>query len=136
MSVSMITPQQFLDSFWDERVAAHAETNKRLEVVHAKYFGEPLLQHARDFLMRARVRVVFEDVKQSAESAIVITKESLVGDAFEHKRYHLSADGESWKITRIDRECLYCNGTGQAGTIVCQICDGVGWCDPRKNPQS
>ncbi|SRR5437763_5888624 len=129
----MSTPQQFLESFLQEKAAAYAEANTRLVPVHTKYFGEPLLKHARDFLMRDRVRVVFEDVKQSTGSAVAITREPLVRDAIERKRYHLSAVGESWKIIRIDRECFLCHGTGRLERMVCKKCDGEGWYDPRKD---
>jgi hypothetical protein len=128
----MSTPQQFLESFWQEKVEAYADANVRLEAVHTKYFGEPLLKHARDFLMRDKVRTVFE-VQQKAGSAVVITREPLVRDAAMRNRYHLSAVGESWKITRIDRECLHCGGTGRAGRMTCERCDGEGWYDPRKD---
>jgi hypothetical protein len=129
----MSTPQQFLESFWQEKVEAYAAANVRLKAVHSKYFGEPLLKHARDFLMRDKVRTVFEDVQQTSGSAVVITCEPLVRDAVMRNRYHLSADGESWKITRIDRECLHCRGTGRLERAVCQKCDGDGWHDPRND---
>ena len=129
----MTTPQQFLESFWQAKVDAHAEANVRLEAVHAKYFGEPLLRHARDFMMRDRVLSVVEDVQQSRDTAIVVAREPLSADSGMHYRYHLSAVGESWKITRIDRECLHCRGTGRLGRAVCQFCDGDRWINPRKN---
>ena len=129
----MITPQQFLESFWEEKAAAYAEANVRLEPIHTKYFGEPLLKHARDFLMRDKVRTIVEDMKQSAGSVVVITREPMVRDVFMRNRYHLSAVGDSWKITRIDRECLYCRGAGRLGEISCQHCGGEGWQDPRKD---
>src|SRR5438128_1282798 len=116
----MTTPQQFLESFLQEKAAAYTEANVRLVSVHTKYFGEPLSKHARDFLLRDRVDLVFEDVKQSAGSIIAITREPLVRGAIGRTRYHLSAVGESWKIIRIDRECFLCGGTGRSGTMVCQ----------------
>jgi hypothetical protein len=128
----MTTPEQFLESFLQERAAAYAEANVRLLPVHAKYFGEPLSKHSGDFLMRDRVQTVFEDVKQSVESAIVITREPMKRNAVERKRYHLSAVGEGWKIIRIDWQCFLCGGTGRSGDDACQTCDGDGWYDPRK----
>ena len=129
----MATPQQFLESFLQERAAAYAEANVRLSPIYTKYFGDPLSKYARDFLMRDKVQAVFEDVKQSVGSAIVITREPMVRDAVERKRNHLSALAESWKICRIDRECFRCRGTGQSGGVVCQKCDGEGWYDPKKD---
>ena len=129
----MATPQQFLESFWQAKVDAYADANVRLEAVHAKYFGEPLLRHARDFIMRDQVRTVIEDVQQSGDTAIVIAREPLSADSGMRNRYHLSAFGESWKITRIDRECLHCRGTGRLDRVACQMCDGDGWYDPRKD---
>ncbi len=128
----MTTPQQFLESFLQEKAAAYAEANVRLAPVYAKYFGEPLSNHARDFLPRDRADAVFEEVKQSAGSAIAITREHFrSGDV--RTRYHLAAAGESWKIIRIDRECFRCGGTGRSGDMVCQKCNGEGWYDPGKN---
>jgi hypothetical protein len=130
----MTTPQQFLQSFWQAKVDAYADANVRLEAVHAQYFGEPLLKHAHDFMMRDQVRTVVEEVQQSRATVIVVAREPISADARMRNRYHLSADGESWKITRIDRECLYCRGTGRVErTASCQMCDGDGWYDPRKN---
>src|SRR6059036_1576827 len=73
----MTTPQQFIESFLQEKAAAYAESNVRLVSLHAKYFGESLLKHTRDFLLHDGVDAVFEDVKQSAGSATAITRERL-----------------------------------------------------------
>jgi len=125
----MTTPQQFLESFLHERAAAYAEANTRLAPVHTKYFDEPLLQHARDFLLCDSVEQVFDEVKQSAASAIVITREHFrAGDI--RTRYHLSAVWETWKIVRIERECFLCRGTGRLGSTACEKCGGGGWYDP------
>jgi len=81
---------------------------------------------------RDKVGAVVEDVKQSAGSTRVITREHFSsGDS--RMRYHLAALGQSWKIVRIDRECFLCRGTGQAGSAPCQKCDGEGWYDPRRD---
>lgn len=130
----MTTPQQFLESFWHEKVAAHAETNVRLELVHKKYFGDPLLKHATDFMVRSTGRAAeFEDVSESAGSAIVVVREPLGAEATYRKRYHLAAFRGDWKITRIDRECIHCGGTGRSGRTACTECGGEGWYDPRKD---
>jgi len=127
----MTTPQQFLESFLHERAAAYAEANTRLAPVNTKYFGEPLLQHARDFLLRDRVEQVFDEVKQSAASAIVTTREHFRAGAI-RMRYHLSAVRESWNIVRIEWECFLCRGTGRSGSTTCEKCGGEGWYDPRE----
>src|SRR5438477_9341566 len=105
----MTSPQQFLESFLHEKAAVFAEANAHLAPVHTKYFGEPLLQHAGDFLLGDRQ--AFDEVKQSASSAIVITRAHF-RTADLRMRYHLLAVGESWKIVRIDRQCFMCFGTG------------------------
>jgi hypothetical protein len=128
----MTTPQQFLESFFREKVAVNSEANVHLAPVYAKYFGEPLSKHIRHFLLFDSVSTVFDDVKESAGSAIIITSELWVSCAF-RRRYHLAVVGEDWKITRIDGECLFCRGTGQSGQLACQHCDGEGWYDTRKN---
>jgi hypothetical protein len=127
----MTTPQQFLESFLQEKVAIYTDANVRLSPVYAKYFGEPLSKHIHDFLLLGRVRTVFDDVEESAGTAVVIASERLASAAI-RTRYHLVAVGGDWKIVRIDRECLYCHGTGQSGSGACQKCGGEGWCDPRK----
>lgn len=128
----MTTPQQFLESFLREKVAAYAEANVRLAPIYTKYSGEPLLEHAGDFLLPASVREVIENVKQSAASAILITREHFrIADL--RMRYHLAAVGDGWWIVRIDRDCFICRDTGRRGRTVCQICGGEGWYDPRRN---
>jgi hypothetical protein len=129
----MTTPQQFMEAFLREKAAAAAESNVRFAAVNAKYFGEPLSKHSRDFLLREKPETVIDDVTLTEDSAVVITREPLTRDAVQRHRYHLSAFGGSWKITRLDRECLYCRGNRQSRRIVCQHCDGDGWYDPRKN---
>ena len=117
-----------------EKAAAYAEASVRLAAVHTKYFGEPLLKHARDFLPRDSAAAVFEDVTQAQTggSSIAITREHFAsGDI--RTRYHLAAVGASWKIIGIDRECFLCRGTGRWETKRCQKCDGEGWYDPRKH---
>lgn len=101
--------------------------------LHAKCFGEPLLRHAGDLLLRDRAEHVFEDLKQSVDSAVMVTREH-----FELRdlrmRYHLAAVGEEWKIVRIDWECFLCHGSGrQRSGKVCRKCGGEGWYDPRKD---
>ena|SRR5947209_4272778 len=128
----MTTPQQFVESFLQEKAAAHAGANVRLVPVYAKYFGEPLSKHAREFLLRDKVETAFEDVKQSGGLATAITREHFrSGDI--RTRYHLAAVGESWKISRIDRECFLCHGTGKLGEMVCRKCGGARWYDPRND---
>jgi hypothetical protein len=122
----MITPQQFLESFLQEKTAAWAEARPRLTTVYAKYFGEPLSQHAERFMPRAAVRAVVEDVKQSDGSGSAVARE-LWASADIRMRYRLVASGESWKIIGIDHECFMCRGTGESGGTRCQKCAGEGW---------
>jgi hypothetical protein len=122
----MTTPQKFIESFLQEKADAYVETNDRLRAVHTKYFGEPLLKHASDFLTRGTAQAQFENVQHSGDSALVITREPVA-----RKRYHLSAVDGAWKIIRIDRECIHCGGTGKSGRMSCEMCAGEGWHDPR-----
>jgi hypothetical protein len=127
----MSTPQQFLESFFRERLEIYADANVRLKPVYAKYFGEPLSERAGDLLLLNKMSEVIDDVKESANSAAIITSiksERLAGVAI-RARYHLAAAGEDWKITRIDRECFSCRGTGKSGQLPCQHCGGDGWID-------
>jgi hypothetical protein len=125
----MTTPQQFLESFLQEKTAAWAEARPRLTGVYAKFFGEPLSQHAERFMPRAAVRGVIEDVKQSDGIASAVAREHW-GSADLRTRYRLRIVGESWKIVGIDRECFLCRGTGRSGGSKCQKCNGEGWCEP------
>lgn len=126
----MTSPQQFLESFLNDKAAVFAEANARLAPVHTKYFGEPLLQRAGDFLLRDRQ--VCDEVKESESSAMVITRAHFK-TADIRMRYHLAAVRESWKIVRIDRECFICRGTGRMGSTACKKCAGEGWYETRKN---
>jgi hypothetical protein len=53
----MTTPQQFLESFFQEKVAIYNDANVRLLPVYAKYFGEPLSKRSRDFLLLDRMPI-------------------------------------------------------------------------------
>jgi len=128
----MTAPQQFLESFWREKAAAYTETRARLTPVYAKYFGEPLLQHAQQFMPADTVRAVVEDVKQSDGIASAVTRERF-RSADLRTRYRLAADGESWRIVGIDRECFMCRGTGQSDGARCQKCDGEGYYEPDRD---
>ena len=124
----MTTPQQFLESFLQEKTAAWAEARPRLITVFTKYFGEPLSQHADRYMTRDAVRAVVEDVRQSNGVATAVARENF-RTADIRTRYRLAAVGESWKIIGIDRECGFCHGTGRAASSPCQHCDGEGWHD-------
>jgi hypothetical protein len=126
----MITPQQFLECFLQEKTAAWAQARPHLTTVYTKYFGHPLSQHAEEFMPIATVRAIVEDVKQSAGSATGITREHFKS-ADIRTRYHLLAIEETWKIVRIDRQCFVCSGTGRSGSSQCKACGGEGWHDPR-----
>jgi hypothetical protein len=128
----MTTPQQFLEAFLQERTAAFAEARVRLTPVYAKYFGEPLLPYAQQFMPADTVRAVVEDVRQSDGVASAVTREH-VRSADIRTRYRLAAAGESWKIVGIDRECFLCRGTGQSDGSRCQKCDGKGWYEPNRD---
>src|SRR5262245_22478482 len=119
-------PQQFLESFLQEKTAAWAAARPRLTTVYTKYFGEPLSQHAERFMPRAAVRAVIEDVKQSDGFASAVAREHWAS-ADIRTRYRLAASGESWKIVGIDSECFLCWGTGLSGDSRCQQCGGEGW---------
>jgi hypothetical protein len=130
----MATPKQFLESFLQEKASVYAQANVHLAPVYAKYFGEPLSQRSRDFLLGHKNEAVVEDVKQTADSATAIIRLHFK-TADIRTRYHLAPFGETWKIVRIDRECFWCRGTGQAGSSQCQKCDGEGWNDTSRRSQ-
>lgn len=131
----MTTPQQFIESFLRERAAAYSDTRAQLAPVFARYFGEPLSQHAEHFMPRDTVRAIVEDVRQSPGVASAVAREQLRGVDL-CTRYRLSADGESWRIIGIDRQCLFCRGTGQSNGSPCQKCSGEGWYDTASNAAS
>ena len=128
----MATPQQFLESFLQEKTAAWAVARPHLSAVHARYFGEPLSQHAERFMPRESVRAVVEDVRQSDGVASAVAREHWAS-ADIRTRYRLAASGESWRIIGIDQECFLCRGTGESGGSRCQKCDGEGWCEPNSD---
>lgn len=124
----MTAPRQFLESFLQEKTTAWAQARPHLTVVHDNYFGEPLSQHAEQFMPSATLRAVVEDVRQSDDTASAITREHYA-TADIRRRYRLKASGENWRIIGIDRECYFCGGTGQSGCSRCQRCNGEGWRD-------
>jgi DnaJ-class molecular chaperone len=126
------TPQQFLESFLQEKASVYADSNVHLSPLYTRYFGEPLSQRARDFMLPDKVEDVIEDVKQTAGSASAITRRHF-RTADIRTRYHLVLVGKTWKIVRIDRERFRCHGTGQSGGSRCQKCDGEGWHDSTSN---
>ena len=128
----MTTPQQFLESFLREKAAAYTETRARLTPVYTKYFGEPLLQHAQQFMPADTVRAVVEDVRQSDGIASAVTRER-GRNADLRTRYRLAANGESWRIVGIGHECFPCRGTGQSDGSRCQKCEGEGYYEPDRN---
>ena len=128
----MATPQETVESFLREKAAMAAESNTRLAPVHAKYFGEPLLKHARDFLAIDKVEAMVAEVSQSLDTATVITREQRARNTALRKRYRLSLEGRDWKIISIEWECFVCNGTGASGQMACHWCGGEGWWDHRK----
>jgi hypothetical protein len=124
----VITPQQFIESFLREKAGAYSETHAQLAPVLAKYFGEPLFQHAEDFMPSGTARAIIADVRQSEGASSAVVREHF-RSADLRTRYRLAADGETWKIIGIDRECFLCGGTGQSGGSSCQKCGGEGWYD-------
>ena len=131
----MSTPQKFLESFFREKLAIYADANIRLMPIYAQYFGEPLSERAGDFLLLNRLREVIDDVQESAGSTVIITsiKSQRLESAALRMRYHLAAVGEEWKITRIDRECIWCRGTDHSRQMACEHCGGEGWIDGRRD---
>ena len=126
----MSTPRQFLESFLQEKATVYADANVRLLPIYTRYFGGPLSQRTCDFMLRDRADAAVEDVTDSGVTATAVTSEHFrTGDV--RTRYHLAADGKSWRIVRIDRECFLCRGTGQLDASRCRKCDGEGWYDPR-----
>jgi hypothetical protein len=126
-----MTPQEVIEAFWKDKAAVAAESNIRLASFHAKYFGEPLLKHAGDFLKCTKAEGVVEGVKELFDGVAVIVREPLASNSV-RKRYRLCADGESWKITSIEWECIHCGGTGNVNGLSCQMCLGDGY-EPRNN---
>src|SRR5437667_11639763 len=129
----MTTPQQFLESFLQEKTAAWAEARPRLITLFTKYFGEPLSQHADRYMPRDAVRAVVEDVRQSNGVATAVARE-LFRTADMRTRYRLAAVGESWKIIGIDRECAFGNATGGPGGYPVNHCKEGGGLDRTPKP--
>jgi hypothetical protein len=127
----MITPKQFLESFFQEKASVYSAANLHLAPVYEKYFGEPLSRRTSGFMLGNK-ETEFDEVKQSADSATAITRQHF-RTADLRTRYHLSSFGETWKIVGIDRECFMCRVTGQAGGSQCQMCAGEGWIDYGKD---
>src|SRR5207253_9881 len=96
----MTTPQQFLESFLQEKTAAWAEARPRLITVFTKYFGEPLSQHADRYMPRDAVRAVVEEVRQSNGVATAVAREHF-RTADIRTRYRLAAVGESWRLSAL-----------------------------------
>ena len=128
----MTTPQQFLESFLQEKASVYADANVHLSPLYTRYFGEPLSRRAGDWMLPGKVEDVIEDVKQSVGSASAITRRHF-RTADIRWRYLLASVGETWKIVRIDRECFLCRGTGQSVGSRCQECAGEGWHDSTSN---
>ena len=127
----MTTPKQFLESFFQEKASVYAGANVHLAPVYAKYFGEPLSQRTRDFMLGHKPEPEIEEVKQSADLATAISRQHF-GTADIRTRYHLKAEGETWKIIQIDRACFWCKGAGRFQGASCQQCGGEGWHDTSK----
>jgi DnaJ-class molecular chaperone len=125
----MTSPQQFIESFLRQKAGAYAEANARLAPLFKEHFGDPLSKRTGDFLMRDVSGVVFDEVKESENSAVAITRAPNLKDRLARTRYELSAANGSWKIVRIEHECFFCQGTGRSGTNVCHECNGKGWGD-------
>ncbi len=129
----IMTPREVIESFWRERAEITAASSIRLAAWQTKYFGEPLLSHIRDFFGHQKVDACIEYLSQFADSSFVVTREPKAPSGFERKRYQLSAQGDSWKITRIESECFGCSGSGGSSNTACKLCEGSGWYDHTKN---
>jgi len=127
----MTTPQSFLELFLKEKTAAWAQARPHLTNVYTKYFGEPLLRHAEQFMPR-EFHAVIEDVRQSGGGATAVAREHFKS-ADLRTRYRLTAIEEGWKIVGIDHECFLCRGTGQSNGLRCEKCGGEGWFEPERS---
>jgi len=127
----MTPPQAFLAAFLREKADVYAEADERLAPLYTKYFGQPLLDHSEDFLLRDSSQAVFENAVEAESSATITTVEHLK-TADLRMRYHLGKVCDTWKILAIDRECFYCQRTGQSSGAKCPVCAGEGWYDPRR----
>jgi hypothetical protein len=128
----MITPQQFLESFLQEKTGAWAEARPHLKTVFNRYFGEQLLQHAEYFMPRDNRCTFIEDVILSEGVASAVVREHF-RSADIRTRYRIAASGETWGIIGIDRVCVICQGTGQSNDARCQQCGGEGWVEPNRD---
>ena len=123
----MITARMFLESFLREKAMAYSQANGTLSSVYAKYFGKPLSEHTGAFLLRDPLEAVIDELTESNGSTVVVTREPARRDAVLKIRYCLTADGESWRITGLDRACLLCTGNGRLGDGACPRCHGKCW---------
>ena len=124
----MVTPQQVVESFLQEKAKAQGEARAYLKQVLPNYFDNTLLQYAERFLPKDTVEAVVEHVKQTHGRATAVTLQRLKSLDL-RARYRLAAEGESWKIVGIDRMCVRCHGTGQFRDVKCERCNGEGFRD-------
>lgn len=68
---TMITPQQFVERFLQEKTAVFTDANLRLAALFENYFGGPMSQRINDHLLADRQ--VVEKVTETDSTALVYT---------------------------------------------------------------
>jgi len=72
-----------------------------------------------------------ERIETVDSTAIAVTVRKILG-VTTRQRYKLQIVNNAWQVAAEENECPLCKGTGKARMIVCQICKGAGWMDPRR----
>jgi hypothetical protein len=125
----MSTARQFVEAFLQKKAVAYAEANAHLSSIYATFFGQPLAQRADSFLLYDPSRAAIVDIKETRQAAVLVTEEPVAFDRVLRYRYHLSGDGQTWRIVCMERACYACQGAGRLGESVCPQCKGNVWFD-------
>ena len=122
----MKPPEQFLAEYFHERTALYETKSELLAPLHQKFFAHdcPSGLLSEDVVEKSRSERILS-VSQSDGKTLVVTNG--MSGANWPLRYHLRSSGDSWRIHKVEWECLGCHAAGKLRDEVCFLCEGKGW---------
>jgi DnaJ-class molecular chaperone len=129
----MQTAEEFMQSYLRDKAEMQQFQHEKIKEFHRKYFGESYIKYLSDWQdAKKHNPEIFVSIELSRLSAKAITSEPL-GNTQQRYCYDLVVSGQGWKIERKTWECFACRGIGRGDRNICNVCNGKGWTDPRKD---
>jgi hypothetical protein len=127
--------EAFIKELFSARIAEEKTVLANRAGYRRKFFCPDCRCDSRSGTLQMIETEVIVSIEESDSEAAVVTEHEVPfyasGVQTHRRRYHLKAAGDSWLISDVEMQCVYCHGEGDEG---CMGCKGKHWLSGHMGP--